>query len=111
MAINLNNTMGVAGPQWISGGITAPPTPAPTPMPMNALDMLIMRLRWGHYDPISQMYNYDAGMQKFEYIHAHVSKDKVIVFSVKDNTSIVLEDTTELYPSDTLVTQVRMLAP
>ena len=45
----------------------------------------------------------------FEMIYAHKSGEKVFVFVVDDGKAVTLEDDWTLFPSDRLVTQLRML--
>lgn len=47
----------------------------------------------------------DAGI----HIHIHALQDKVFIFGVKDGNHFVLEDTSGMFPSDTTVTQLRMV--
>lgn len=46
----------------------------------------------------------------FEYLDTHVSGEKVFVFIVQNGTHAVLEDELQMFPSDTLVTQLRLIA-
>lgn len=45
----------------------------------------------------------------YEFIDTHLSGDKVFVFVVQDNQAVTIEDSTALFPSDTLITQLRLL--
>ena len=67
--------------------------------PVEPLQMIAMRLR------ISQ------GMRlPFEFIQAHMAKEVAFVFVVnKDSKAVILEDELDLFPSDKLITQLRML--
>lgn len=57
----------------------------------------------------------DASRMPFRFVNAHrVNDDRVIVFLVTENhagvvTPLVIEDDGNLYPSDALVTQLRLL--
>jgi len=46
----------------------------------------------------------------FDYIASHrITDEKVAVFVCNNGSYVVLEDNTDLFPSDTLITQLRML--
>lgn len=61
--------------------------------------MIFMRLR------------VQAGDQKpFDFLATHrITEDKVAVFVCNNGSYVVLEDSTDLFPSDTLITQLRMI--
>ena len=59
--------------------------------------MLSMRMRWdGHKHP-------------FGFITAHKTADKVVVFFVQKDEPGYVMDAWDLYPSDTLITQLRLV--
>ena len=60
--------------------------------------ILAMRLRVpeGHNFPYQDLFTSLAG-------------DRVFVFVVQDNQAVTLEDSSALFPSDTLITQLRLL--
>lgn len=65
---------------------------------MNDMQLLMSRLR------------VPPGMlMPFEFLNCHVSKGKAFVFVVKGGNSTTLEDDPALFPSDTLITQLRLL--
>jgi hypothetical protein len=67
--------------------------------------LILMRLR-NHIDPVAL----GAGRELFDYIAAYrYTADKVAVFVCNNGSYVVLEDNTDLFPSDTLITQLRML--
>jgi hypothetical protein len=95
-----------------------PPTPLPPPpakkkpaMPRkltpaqrsaNLLNMLSMRM-----DGVSK--SRMIKRPKFEYIYAHELEEEVVIFVVAKGGPVMLKDDIKLYPSDALVTQVRLL--
>ena len=51
-----------------------------------------------------------AGSQMpFDFVNVHVGKDKAYVFVVKDGVAVTLEDDHNMYPSDNLITQLRLM--
>lgn len=46
----------------------------------------------------------------FEHISTALAEDKVVVFIVQRGKHVTLEDPASLFPSDTLITQLRLLA-
>lgn len=66
----------------------------------NLYDMLSSRMGWNvaHTFPFKRLVSYK------------VTDDKVVIFIVTKNDALMLEDDAFLYPSDALVTQVRLLA-
>lgn len=77
------------------------------------------------YIEAQQAANYESGSQMiaalnirlradtnklFDRIVACKSQEKAFVFIVKDGKAAVLEDEWTLYPSDRLITQIRMIA-
>lgn len=51
----------------------------------------------------------DGGMIPFQHLSTALAGDKVFVFVVQDNQAVTLEDTAALFPSDQLITQLRLL--
>lgn len=81
-----------------------PPTSTPPPgmlmSPEEAMNMLRMRMRWNGY------------YKGFIYINAIVCSEKAhVIIITQDQKQVVLEDDPNLFPSDTLVTSIRMIAP
>ena len=78
------------------------------PKTLSPTEMLKARLTHGRLD---------GGVAGFEFLHAHpigktegIVSNKVIVLVVtSDGNGVTLEDDAELFPSDTLITQLRML--
>lgn len=46
----------------------------------------------------------------FDSIHTSLGKEKVFVFVVQNDQAVTLEDERHMFPSDTLVTQLRLIA-
>ncbi len=62
--------------------------------------MLCMRMRW---DP-------RGNIVAFDHIAVHSAGDKVFVWVItKDAQAVTIEDDAALYPSDALVTKLRMM--
>jgi len=61
------------------------------------LKMLGMRLRW------------EGDKIPYKTLHTHREGETIFVFLVVDGKPITLEDSAGLYPSDTLVTQLRLI--
>lgn len=70
---------------------------------VSALGMLAMRMRWGQFG------NRDGELPPVEHIDAHGSGDKVFVFIVHKGEAMLIEDDKDLYPSDQLITKLRLL--
>ena len=70
---------------------------------IDPLQLLVMRLRR----------NYNPGKiidwAPLEHIHVYVGDVKAFVMFVKDDTSTTLEDDANLYPSDTLLAQLKLV--
>ncbi len=63
-------------------------------------ECITMRMRWD-----------SVNLGSLKHLHTVRLPDKVIVLVVnKDNQHTVIEDSTDLFPSDTLITQLRMIA-
>lgn len=61
--------------------------------------MLAMRLRISEGDKLP-----------FDDIHTSLGKEKVFVFVVQNDQAVTLEDDPLMFPSDTLITQLRLIA-
>lgn len=71
-------------------------------------NMICSRMRWNEHDPYLLM---PAKEPPFQKISAHrLNPDTVVVFVIQNGKAILLEDGVDLFPSDTLVTQLRLLA-
>lgn len=51
----------------------------------------------------------DGERMPFQFFGTALGGDKVFVFVVQDNEAITLEDSTVMFPSDQLITQLRLL--
>lgn len=73
------------------------------------IEMLFMRLRIGKFDPRGvTMLQVDL---PFNYIDAYLKDGKAYVFVVnKTNEAVILEDDVNLFPSDKLITELRLIA-
>lgn len=97
-------------PQQISAAEQSYPTIRKTPMfdVNNPLDMIFMRMRMGKYDPAATLQM--NVIIPFNFIEAYCKDGKAFVFVVtKQNRAVTLEDG-DLFPSDSLITQLRLLA-
>lgn len=63
------------------------------------LDLLTKRFNQSEYGPMP-----------FEFLDTHLADDKVFIFVVKGVVPVTLEDDARMFPSDTLITQLRLLA-
>lgn len=71
-------------------------------------DMIASRMRWSDYDPYS---NAMRTAPPFQRISAHRLNDEtVVVFVISNGKAVLIEDGAALFPSDALVTQLRLLA-
>jgi hypothetical protein len=52
----------------------------------------------------------DGALMPFEFIKTHDTGEKVMVFLVTKGQAVTLEDNSDLFPSDKLITQLRLLA-
>lgn len=62
------------------------------------LEMIAMRLRI----PQGQKW-------PFDYVNTAVGNEKIFVFIVQDDQPVILEDSKALFPSDVLITQLRLI--
>ena len=84
--------------------------PVPQHPPTDPMAMLQMRMRWGVWSlPLHQQGSYCLP-HPFDFVTVADSKKDVIIFVIKDGEPVTLRDTHELFPSDTLVTQLRLLS-
>ena len=67
--------------------------------PRSRHHMLAMRLRIT-----------EGARMPFDDLHTSLGKEKVFVFIVQNDQAVTLEDDRNLFPSDTLVTQLRLIA-
>lgn len=92
-------------PPGLSGGTPKPPA-------------WLERDRWGGIDSPDSLLRMlamrfrlqDGQMFPFEFIMPTKSKDKVIVFLVVNGEPTYVEDGADLYPSDALITKLRLIA-
>lgn len=71
-------------------------------------DMLCSRMRWYEYDPYRLL---PANAPPFQRISAHrLNEDTVVVFVIQNGKALTIEDGADLFPSDALVTQLRLIA-
>ena len=95
---------GLLSPTVISSRrVTASPYPYSRPMSdlaneRHRKNMLAMRLR------ISEGEHWG-----FDSLHTSLGKEKVFVFVVQDGKTATLEDDASMFPSDTLITQLRLI--
>jgi hypothetical protein len=91
---------GSSGNSWA----TIPPRYVdPHTQNISDVGMIFMRMR----DNGTSMGDYP---KRFDYIATHrITAEKVAVFVCNNGSYVVLEDNTDLFPSDTLITQLRML--
>lgn len=100
------------GPAGVTGMMTSWPQQTPPPIKTEdsiLFDMLCSRMRWDQQpDLINPPFTIRA--PKFQKICVHkLNPDTVVVFVVAGGKPIVIEDGAALFPSDTLVTQLRLL--
>jgi hypothetical protein len=87
-----------------NGWTTMPPRYVdPHTQNISDVGMIFMRMR-GQGTSMGDYQKY------FDYIASHrITADKVAVFVCNNGSYVVLEDNSDLFPSDTLITQLRML--
>lgn len=76
------------------------------------LTMIAMRLGWGPYSDATIRFGADISLTPFQFIEAVRAGDgsKVFVFVLtRDGRPVTLEDDSPLFPSDQLITQLRLL--
>jgi hypothetical protein len=93
----------ISGPDWdymqaVHRSIVAANNQQRSPTPR---DKIMMRL------------DLPEGRRTFDYIHAQKSKsgDRYFVMILHDDKPVVIEDEASLFPSDALITQLRLILP
>jgi hypothetical protein len=75
---------------------------------VSPMSMLMMRMQWGPFA------GGDEGAfvpsVPFEHMAVHLGNGKAFVFIVSNGEAVTLSDDPGIFPSDALITQVRMLA-
>ena len=88
------------------GGGGAGHIATPSSRPHSLEEMMAMRMRWGATPP-GQMHPNAVG---FKHMAMHAAGDVVHIWIIThDGKSLVLEDEHGLYPSDALITKIRLL--
>ncbi len=84
-------------------GLLASPPPGLYPSQPNPFHLLLQRLAFAKGN--------SGDTHGFQFLHAYVDRagSKVIVFAVKNGEPITILDDFSLFPSDQLVTQLRLL--
>lgn len=91
------------------GGLYTGPMPATPPTYVGPLQMLQMRMRWGRYSgPYLQQGTY-VEPSPFDHLDVFQGKKDFIVFIIKDGDPVIIRDSHELFPSDTLITQLKLI--
>lgn len=92
-----------------AGGAVGGMYTGPHPTCISPLQMLQMRMRWGQFaGPFVQQGGF-VEPSPFHHLEVHQGEKDFIIFIVKDGDPVVIRDTHELFPSDTLITQLRMM--
>jgi hypothetical protein len=92
--------VGTYGPNHIGGVYPAPPDLRDPVENENIRDrMLRMRLRIP-----------EGQLPPYQHLNTALAGDKVFVFVVNRDEAVILEDSRDLFPSDDLVTQLRLIA-
>ena len=76
------------------------------------LTMIAMRMGWGPYSGVPIRFGSDLSVTPFQFIEAvrAVGGGKTYVFVLtRDGKPVTLEDDSPLFPSDQLITQLRLL--
>lgn len=92
----IRDYMGKMGPSVLGAQIFRDPPHFAT-KPVSLKEMVKMRMRWT-----------EVPFPFFE-CHQPTGSDKVFVFFVKDDQAVILEDEAGLFPSDSLITKLRLL--
>jgi hypothetical protein len=74
---------------------------------VSPMSMLMMRVQWG---PFKADADYGSPDVPFEHMAVHLGNGKAFVFIVSNGEAVTLTDEPGIFPSDALITQVRMLA-
>jgi hypothetical protein len=72
------------------------------------MTLLAMRMGWGGYGAELSFGNPNS--PPFDHISIHRNTETVFVFVVSDKKPVVIEDEASMFPSDSLVTRLRMIA-
>lgn len=75
-----------------------------------AMSLLFSRMKWGAFSDSAQQQMVNEASIPFQHISVHQGVATVFVFVVSDGKSVTLEDSPDLYPSDQLITQLRLMA-
>jgi len=77
---------------------------------VSPMSMISMRMKWGCFgDKRTDQDDFMMHPVPFEHMSVHVSKEKAVVFIVTKGEPVTITDDKALFPSDALVTQLRML--
>ena len=69
----------------------------------------VERNEWRHRAIYMRLRIPEGGNHPFQYMSSAYAGDKVFVFVVQDNQAVTLEDDATMFPSDQLITQLRLL--
>lgn len=75
---------------------------------VSPMSMLHMRMKWGPYCDLTAGVGADASMP-FDHLSIHLGAEKAIIFVVTRGDPVTIEDDAGLFPSDALITQLKML--
>ena len=97
-ALGFPKSISAPGSGSISSNTGISSGPPPRPSSDRLCTMIAMRMRWpeGRTLPMS-------------YIGAHQTNEKVFVFMVHNEQAVTLEDDVLMFPSDTLITKMRLI--
>jgi hypothetical protein len=105
-AAERGKSTGIYDPYDLSGMYSYPPSPPGPLEPKDPVEseslrykMLCMRLRIT-----------EGQKMPFQQLNTALAGDKVFVFVVNRDEAVILEDARDLFPSDDLVTQLRLIA-
>lgn len=77
---------------------------------VSPMSMICMRMKWGMFsDPGPDSAGFMMPQVPFEHISVHLTKEVAIVFIVSKGEPVTIKDDANIFPSDALVTQLRML--
>jgi hypothetical protein len=78
------------------GGSVNMPPPKPKP---SLISMIASRMRWG-----------EGEASGFDHIQPHqLTEEQIAVFVIQNKRALIIYDDANLFPSDTLITQLRLL--
>jgi hypothetical protein len=104
LELEFKKNMGLVGTHLRTRVLPTPPNPIDPVVNYTPVEMLSMRMRWDR-----NAYGKSHG-GAFLHVDVYDAGTKVFVFIVTNDVSAVtLEDDKELYPSDTLITKIRLL--